>query len=213
MLVLTGMFRLLLIFLALAASVHAATDPAAVPPIPQDIFDYPMGPVAVLFLVAALMTLVMVPVCLIGWALFIFILVMILKMCGVPPAALLMKLVQRQMMGKGKNLVWQLGILICIPAGIFGLRLAIWMFSVNAQSTTVLVIGSVCGVLASVAFIYLAKALAARAKQKMMGGMGLQPDMMAQFMKMRQAGGMGMGMGGNDDDDNEPPRRRPRSLK
>ncbi len=195
------MFRLLLIFLALAASVHAADVPVA--PMPQDIFEYPFGPVAVLFLVAALMTLVMVPVCLIGWALFIFVIVMILKVCGIPPTALLMKLVQRQMMGKGKNLVWQLGILICIPAGIFGLRIAIWFFGVQAHGNTVLVMGSVCGILASLAFIYLAKFLVRRVKQRMMGGM--QAQMMAQFVKMQ---------GGGSSEGNDGPRRNrgPKSL-
>jgi hypothetical protein len=176
------MFRLLFLLLALTAGVFAADGTPAAPP--RDFFDYSFWQVAILLGVGMLMTLVMVPVCLIGWAIFLFILVFILKMFGITPAALLMKLAQRQMMGRGKGLVWQLAILICMPAGVAGLWIATKIFGVPAQSSSLLVSGAVCGILAGVGFVYLAKAFARRMSRRMMGGM--QAEMMAKMMKMRR---------------------------
>jgi hypothetical protein len=176
------MFRMLFILLALTAGLHAA-EVAPPAPIPRDFLDYSAWQVAVLVVVGLLMTLPAVFVCLIVWAIFIFILVMILKMFGITPAAILMKLVQRQMMGRGKALVWQLGILICMPAGIGGLWLATKIFSVPYQSASLLIFGCACGIIAAVGFIWFAKVMARRVSQRMMGGM--QAQMMAEMMKLR----------------------------
>lgn len=186
------MFRLLLILLALTTGLHAAE---AVPPsqAPQDFLDYSAWQVVVLVVVGLLMTLPAVLVSIIIWAIFIFILVMILKTIGITPAALMMKLVQRQMMGKGKSLLWQLGILICLPAGIGGMWLAIKIFGIPYQGTSLLIFGIICGLIVGGVFIWLAKVMARRMSRRMMGGMGgglagldpRQAQMLAEMMKLR----------------------------
>jgi hypothetical protein len=182
------MFRLLFILLALTVSLHAAE---AVPPapVPQDFLDYSAWQVTVLMVVGLLLTLPAVVVSILMWAVFVFILVMILKMTGITWQMLLMKLVQRQMMGKGKSLLWQLGILICLPAGIGGLWLAIKIFGIPYQGTSLLIFGVICGALVAVGFIWLSKVTARRMSQRMMGGMGgmnpMQAQMMAEMMKLR----------------------------
>jgi hypothetical protein len=175
------MFRFLLALLALVTGASAADAPALPPP--QDFLEYPAGSVTMLFLVALLMTVVVMPVSVIAWAILVFIVLFVLSLFGVTASQVIMKLAQRQMMGKGKGMVWQLAILICVPAGICGLWLATKFFGFPALTASLLVMGSTCGVLSAVLFVWLAKALSRRVQQRMMGGM--QAQMMAEFMKMK----------------------------
>lgn len=188
------MFRLLLVLLLLVVAGHAADAPAVYTP--QDFTEYGVGPTIFLFVVAAVVSVAMAPICILVWGIFLFIVVKIVGLFGIPPTALLLKLAQRQMMGKGKGLVWQLGILICLPAGVLGLWLSIWMFSLKYHSSSLLVMGSALGVLVAVGFVWLAKLAIGKLKQRFMGGgfggmggMGgmnpMQMQMMAQMMKMK----------------------------
>ncbi len=184
------MYRLLFILLlALTLAAHGADGAAAPAPVPQDFTDYGVGPAIFLFLVAAVLSVVTAPICILFWGLFVFILVKIIGLFGIPPQALLMKLAQRQMMGKGKGLVWQLGILICLPAGVLGLWLAIWMFGLRYQSMSLLVMGSALGVITAVGFVSLAKVVLRKLRERMMGGgmAGMDPEMMAQMMRMQSS--------------------------
>jgi hypothetical protein len=192
------MYRLLFVLslvLTLALAAHGADAPASAP-VPQDFTDYGVGPTIFLFLVAALCSVVAAPICILFWGLFIFGLVKLIGLFGISPQALLMKLAQRQMAGRGKGLVWQLGILICLPAGVLGLWLAIWMFGVRYQSMSLLVMGSAIGVITAVGFVWLAKMLIQKMRERMMGGM--DPQMMAQMMQMQRSmqGGSGLPNGG-----------------
>jgi|GEM_PF-5386286 len=204
MLVVTGMSRVLLFLLFLVAVAHAAdaVTPGSLPPPPlQDFTEYGVGQLLFLSVVALICSLVAAPICILIWALFVFLLVKLLGLFGIPPTALLMKLVQRQMMGKGKGLIWQLAILICLPAGVLGLWLAIWMFSLPYHAMNVVVFGAALGVVTAVGFVWLAKKVLAGLRERMGGGMGglgamggmgglggldpRQAQMLAQMMRMK----------------------------
>jgi hypothetical protein len=175
------MYRVLFILLLFVAAAHAADAPVVAPP--QDFMDYGVPQTIFLFLVAIVCSVVAAPVCILVYGLILFIILKIAGLFGVTPTALLMKLVQRQMMGKGKGLVWQLALLICLPAGVLGLWLAIWFFGIVYHGMSVVVMGCAVGAITTVGFIWLAKILLGGLKQRMMGGM--QADMLAQMMRMR----------------------------
>lgn len=177
------MTRLLLILLALTASLHALEAPLPPPPPPQDFLDHPIWAVGILLVVSTLLTVVMVPLVLLGWAVFVFLIVLLLKAIGITPQMLLMKLVQRQMMGKNKGILGVLAGLICLPAGLAGLWIGTMIFGVPAKSTSLLVVGSACGLVVAFGLVRLAKVMARRMQQRMMGGM--QAQMMADMLKMR----------------------------
>jgi hypothetical protein len=158
-----------IIFLLLFGVAGAQDLERTLPPTPPPP-SAPISSTLALLGLSLLLTCIFVPLCLVGFVVFLLILVKILGVFRVKPTLLIGLVVRRAMSGGLKSLLWWLWLIVALPAGYFGVSTATRIIGIPVATSSRWVFAIAVCVSAAAVFVSLSGAIARRVGERM-GGM------------------------------------------